>query len=862
MSSNTNNIQQLYVAYFGRPADATGLAYWETVVAAQGGSTTAVSAAFAASAEYKATYAGLNNDQIVNAIYNNLFHRNAEVAGLTYWSNALTAGTITVDNVVAKVAAGALTTDATALQQKVAGAVAFTLALDTTAEILSYNGTGAVAIAKAWLAGIYDATTEAAAVATAALNATVASLATAISGQTFTLTTGVDTLVGTAANDIFVADNTGTTATSSAADSVDGAGGTNVLKIYSKGAASTLDTLPSISNISSLWINGGEYSTKTLDLTSITGLNSLTIDSPVVAAGIATYKSTGVAVTVNNLASGATVQTVTLAGNTDTAVNLTLKTVSGTANTLDLSGTAAATLNVTSTGGANTLTHLTDTGLKLATINIAGDKAFTATLDGSGYATTGIAAIDAHTATAAVTVTVAAGASATTGANLATAFSYKGGSGNDVLDLNASTVGFVALTAANLNAFTFDAGSGTDTIVLSSAIAPGATAVTTLTGFEVIGDQTAGAGTTVNMANFASATGFKLYGTNAGAVTVNNLASSGSFDYGVASLANNGRVTINAFGDGTADSLALTFGSATAAITTGTGGQTIVGYETVNLTSQGATNVLTGTTTISASAGGAETLNITATKALTLGNLTLSGSSTAVNISGAGAVTLAVTTAGSITDTGSGVLTITGASNVLSIDASSNNAAHSISDTGATSAASIKVGNGANTIVASANGDVITAGTGANTITGGAGADRITVGSHNGTTVAENFKFAAVGDTGTFATPGTNTINTSTFDVYSGVVAGDTVNLFNAALVVTTINTSSDLSTATIANQTVTAIRGTYTDSTHTFVGAAAGADLLVVHDSTAGNGVSYEAAVLTGITSLTSVTAVGLITV
>ena len=87
MSSNTNNIQQLYVAYFGRPADATGLAYWETVVAAQDGSTTAVSAAFAASAEYTATFAGLSNDQIVNTIYNNLFHRDAEVAGLTYWSN-------------------------------------------------------------------------------------------------------------------------------------------------------------------------------------------------------------------------------------------------------------------------------------------------------------------------------------------------------------------------------------------------------------------------------------------------------------------------------------------------------------------------------------------------------------------------------------------------------------------------------------------------------------------------------------------------------------------------------------------------------------------------------------------------------
>ena len=37
MSANTNSIQQLYVAYFGRPADKTGLAYWETQVALAGG---------------------------------------------------------------------------------------------------------------------------------------------------------------------------------------------------------------------------------------------------------------------------------------------------------------------------------------------------------------------------------------------------------------------------------------------------------------------------------------------------------------------------------------------------------------------------------------------------------------------------------------------------------------------------------------------------------------------------------------------------------------------------------------------------------------------------------------------------------
>lgn len=190
MSANTNNIQKLYVAYFGRPADASGLAYWETVVGAANGSTTAVSAAFAASAEYKATFSGLNNDQIVNTIYNNLFHRDAEVSGLLYWSNLLTKGSITIDNVVTQISNAALGTDAIAFAEKVAASVAFTAALDTTQEILSYNGPSAVAIAKTWLAGVYDVASEHA--AEASLGATVASLENIVNVHSVSLTTGID----------------------------------------------------------------------------------------------------------------------------------------------------------------------------------------------------------------------------------------------------------------------------------------------------------------------------------------------------------------------------------------------------------------------------------------------------------------------------------------------------------------------------------------------------------------------------------------------------------------------------------------------------------------------------------------------
>lgn len=184
-----NNIQQLYVAYFNRPADTAGLAYWETVVEGAKGSTAAVSAAFAASAEYQSTYSGMTNAQIVNAVYMNLFGRPAETAGQTYWANLLTNGQITIDQVVTQIAAGAQGTDATAYADKVAAATAFTSALGTTN---AYSGTAANTAAKAFLSGIVDNASLAAATDPYVLATTVASVNAA--GTPFSLQSGLAAL--------------------------------------------------------------------------------------------------------------------------------------------------------------------------------------------------------------------------------------------------------------------------------------------------------------------------------------------------------------------------------------------------------------------------------------------------------------------------------------------------------------------------------------------------------------------------------------------------------------------------------------------------------------------------------------------
>lgn len=202
MSPYTQSIQQLYVAYFSRPADPSGLQYWEGVVAQNNGSTAAVSAAFSQSAEYQAAYAGMSNDQIVNQVYLNLFGRSAEPAGLQYWSNLLDTGALTISNVVTSIAAGAQGSDLTAYDNKVTGAIDFTNSIDTTPEILAYSGDAANAIARNWLSGI---TTDASLVAAeATMDNTIANITATggTTGSTYALTTGVDNIIIPTANTI------------------------------------------------------------------------------------------------------------------------------------------------------------------------------------------------------------------------------------------------------------------------------------------------------------------------------------------------------------------------------------------------------------------------------------------------------------------------------------------------------------------------------------------------------------------------------------------------------------------------------------------------------------------------------------
>ena len=84
-------IARLYLSYFQREPELTGLAYWRSV-ANSGVGLAAISDVFAASAEFTATYGALDDGQFVNQIYINVLRRPADPGGLAYWTGQLAAG--------------------------------------------------------------------------------------------------------------------------------------------------------------------------------------------------------------------------------------------------------------------------------------------------------------------------------------------------------------------------------------------------------------------------------------------------------------------------------------------------------------------------------------------------------------------------------------------------------------------------------------------------------------------------------------------------------------------------------------------------------------------------------------------------
>jgi hypothetical protein len=569
MANNTAAIQSLYVAYFNRPADAAGLAYWDTVITAANGSTAAVSAAFAASAEYKAAYAGMDSYHVVAQVYQNLFGHAPDTAGLAFWGQALMTGKMTVDNVVTQIAAGALTTDLAAYNAKVSAATQFTTALNTTALQLGYSGDVANNAAKAWMATITDNTSLTAAIDPAALTAIVTQVTTPIpTPMSLSLTAGVDTIVAGAGNDIINASAADGTTTLTAFDSINGGAGVDTLRFVDINSAANANFSPVVTGATVSNVEKVAVVTTGAASFDITGWKGVT-DLNVTAAGTNAEAITA-ADTTNVTVASATQSTTTITGGKAVVLaqsDATAGAVSVTGaglTTVSITGGASATVDnqdaTAASGKGTTFTAATIDGVK-GSIALKGASLTNVTLKNMATAagTDNTVTITNNTASHTLNLTVdTAGKAGTANTTVVDAKA-------DVVSVNAAGKSSLIVTAAaatHLNvsgaaASTIDAtGSVALTTVDASANAGGVTlknlssTVTSITGGAGNDSLTVTTATVKADAtnNIAETDASVVTGAGNDTITINNATGNGKFviDAGV------GNDTVNVTARGTA----------------------------------------------------------------------------------------------------------------------------------------------------------------------------------------------------------------------------------------------------------------------------------------------------------------------
>lgn len=419
-----DDVQKVYVAYYGRPADREGLLFWSAKLDAANGSLSEIINAFGTSAEATSLFGGLTVEQMVSAIYTQLFNRLPDPEGLDFYSQGIMHGDFTLASVMLDVLNGAKGGDVAIIEAKLAAADAFTGTffdgVSDTEEVLAYQGDSNAVLAREWLADVTDAAS-----ATAA-EATIGDTLTAMSGadgDTFTLTASVDNVVGTNNNDTIVGVfGAATGDTYGIADSIDGGDGDDTLALTVNTPGNASPTAVSVTNVEAITIRdliGAEFdATLVEDTPSITFTNTLAGQESSV---------TGVA-----LAS-----VIGLSGKGDLTVDYASTSGSADAAAISLqgAGTSATVRSSVDVADGDTIESLSiaTSGTNYVDL-VAGSKAATVTITGNGTNDISVANLGDVAAVSTIDASASTGTNTIkVGSGLNTTDTVKGGTGADTL---------------------------------------------------------------------------------------------------------------------------------------------------------------------------------------------------------------------------------------------------------------------------------------------------------------------------------------------------------------------------------------------------------------------------------------------
>jgi len=478
----SEQLQQQYIAYFGRPGDPSGIKYW---LSSASGITTAREFAdkIYAQDEYKTSTVGSKStEQQVDSLYKNLFGRSADASGLLYWTNQIKTGVLSLSNIAYDLIAAAsnpvsgnetqATADALALSNKVAAAEAYTAAVEADATaILAYSpessdpwvtGT-AFASGVTFLSGI-TSTAATSAEVTSSVN-TMKTTTNEVASQAFALTSNTDNLTGGAGADTFTANSS----TFNSDDSMDGGAGSDTFSLTTAPASGTAtSTIGNFTSIETVKVTQGGAGTQTLNLISATGVTDVgsRLSSGDVlytnvqsATTVTAYGTTGGDISVKYLDS--------LANSTTNDDSITLIVDGGAlVDNFEIGGTTASaefeTINITSQGSvANTITDIeasddNDLVYEGTKVVVSGDTKLTLGASGASLDLGNKSTIDGSAMTGAFVVY----------GDDAGIKSITGGSGDDTINLTGRS-----LAGSTDDAQTFDGGAGADTLTLDFGIA-------------------------------------------------------------------------------------------------------------------------------------------------------------------------------------------------------------------------------------------------------------------------------------------------------------------------------------------------------------------------------------------------------
>lgn len=400
VADHFDTVQKIYIAFYQRPADPAGLRYWAERVEVAGGDTGAVIDAFANSAEAEELYGDITNENIgeaVTAIYQALFGRAPDAAGLAYYEEAFANGELSAGTIALSILDGARGEDTIAINNKLEVANEFTQQVDgrdfddanfgrgsNFAVTYDAEDTEAAREILADVTALPGTVLDANAVR-AALQEQIANAGDPIqvpgAGNTFPLTNVIgEQVVGTAGADTFTAvlssNGTVDNGTLNVGDTINGDAGEDTLNVL---VADNVTALPSgvtvrnVETINFTYSNNGSIGD--INSANFNGVQQIwQIDNVASAGAVPPAPPTSGAGSFANVTVGAGVTAGFRSTNvTDTAVAVNNVNVTAAAGV----NTVSVALDGVATGSAINIAETTATNV--STVNVSGSVAAAST---------------------------------------------------------------------------------------------------------------------------------------------------------------------------------------------------------------------------------------------------------------------------------------------------------------------------------------------------------------------------------------------------------------------------------------------------------------------------------------------------